>query len=105
MSLNIDTSFFQVLCDMKGSIYTPETGLEDLRFNQIVSDIQSGQLENVKAVFEFNPAEGWSNDITADVMAAAYPDLEDEGEGEDFSDYSADRVSGSVAGVEHRVAA
>lgn len=103
MSLNTDTSFFHVLCDIKGTIYTPEMDVEDLRFSQIVADIQSGQLDNVKAVFEFNPAEGWCNDVTADVMAATFPELEDGGE--DYSDYAAERVSGAVAGVEHRVAA
>ncbi len=103
MSLNTDTSFFSVLCELSGTTYTPEMDVEDLRFSQIVADIQSGQLENVKAVFEFNPAEGWCNDVTADVMAAAFPELEDDGE--DFADYSAERVSGAVAGVEHRVAA
>ncbi len=103
MSLNADTSFFSVLCELSGTTYTPEMNVEDLRFSQIVTDIQSGQLENVKAVFEFNPAEGWCNDVTADVMAAAFPELEDDGE--DYTDYSAERVSGAVAGVEHRVAA
>ncbi len=102
MSLNADTTFYSIICDLGQTVYAQELDVEEMRFNKIVEDIRDGQIENVKAVFEFNPAEGWSNDITADVMAAAFPE-QDEDDG--YSDYRAERVTGAVAGVEHRMAA
>ncbi|MEQ9277766.1 hypothetical protein [Roseibium album] len=100
MSLNNDFQFYTVVCDLDGH-YTPERPLSEMTFDKIVSDIADGQLERVVSVFEFNPAEGWSNDVTADVMAAAIPEQEEE----DFSDYSADRITADLAGVQTRVAA
>jgi hypothetical protein len=103
MLLNNDFQFYAVVCDLDGDDYTPERSLSEMSYDKIVADIADGQLENVKAVFEFNPAEGWCNDVTADVMAAAFPEQDEEGE--DLSDYASERITGAVAGVEHRVAA
>jgi len=102
MSLNTDTTFYSIICTVGQVVVSHEVDLEDMRFNKIVEDIRDGQIEDVVAVFEFNPAEGWSKDVTADVMAAALPEQDQD---DDYSDYRAERVSGAVAGVEHRLAA
>ncbi|POF29654.1 hypothetical protein [Roseibium marinum] len=109
MSLNLDMSFFWVICELEGSLYLPETEFEDMSLRRIVGDIRGGQLENVRAILETNPAEGWCNDITGDVLAAAFPELEPEVEDgiadENWSDYSAERLNGRLAGIRVRVAA
>ncbi|MDN3720189.1 hypothetical protein QW131_15720 [Roseibium salinum] len=61
--------------------------------------------KNVRAVLEFNPAEGWCTDVTGDVMAAAFPEEEGREESEDWSDYRSERLDGRLAGVSVRVAA
>ncbi|PVB59343.1 hypothetical protein [Labrenzia sp. 011] len=105
MPLNLDRPVFWVICELDGTLYLPETELADMSFHRIVGDIRSGQLENVQAVLESNPAEGWCNDITRTVMAAAFPETDDESGGEDWSDYSTERLDGRLAGVRVRVAA
>jgi hypothetical protein len=109
MSLNLDVSLFSVICELGNCLYVPETDLQDMRLHQIIDDINTGQIENVRAVLEFNPAEGWCNDVTADVLAAAFeqenagkalPDTQENG-----SDYSSERIDGPRAGVAVRVAA
>ena len=110
MTLNLDMSFYSVICELGNCFYTPETDLSDMSLTRIVEDLQTGQLEKVRAVLEFNPAEGWCNDITGDVLSAAFPaDGEDE-EGlenaaEDWSDYRTERLTARTAGVPVRVAA
>lgn len=48
------------------SISTPEMTRESL-----IADIASGQIDRVVLVTEHNPFEGWSRDITSDVLDAA----------------------------------
>jgi hypothetical protein len=109
MSLNLDVSLFSVICELGNCLYVPETELEDMQFHQIIDDISEGQIENVRAVLEFNPVEGWCNDVTDDVLAAvcekekAYDELS--GTRENHSDYSAERIDGPRAGVSVLVAA
>lgn len=98
-----DFQFFTVVCETAGTLHTAELELDEMTFGKVVEAIAAGQVENVKAVYEFNPAEGWSNDVTADVMAAAFPEQDEDGE--DLSDYSAERITPALAGVETRVAA
>ncbi len=105
MTINLDMSFFSVVCDLKNCLYTPETELDDMTFQRIVSDIRGGQLENVQAILEYNPSEGWSADVTEDVMTAAFagdgpPDTDSHEE--NWSDYSSERIEARLAGVRWR---
>ena len=79
MSLNTDFQFYAVVIEVAGERITAERSLSEMTFDKIVSDIADGQLEDVLSVFEFNPAEGWCNDVTADVMAAAMPERDAQG--------------------------
>jgi len=100
MSLNLDRSFFSVICELGKSLYAPETELEEMELSRIVGDIRSGQFENVQAILEFNPVEGWCNDITGDVLAMAFPRRREADDGEEnWSDYSSERLDARLAGV------
>jgi hypothetical protein len=99
MALNLDMSFFSVICDLGNCFYTPETDLEDLNLARIVADLRAGQLEQVQAVLEFNPAEGWCNDVTSTVFAAAFPEPDEDLAGENWSDYRSEYVDARRAGV------
>lgn len=107
MKPNLDTSIFSVICELGDCLYTPEIELAGMRKHRLVDDIRNGQLEQVRAVLEFNPAEGWCNDITEDVLSEAFPDLQDPKEDapEDWSDYGAERIDSRRAGIAVRVAA
>ncbi|MET1411705.1 hypothetical protein ABVF61_05525 [Roseibium sp. HPY-6] len=81
--------------------------MTDMRRLQLVEDIRNGQIENVRAVLEFNPEEGWCNNITEEVLAEAT-----DGNGspiagsvENWSDYGTERIEAQRAGVRRRVAA
>jgi hypothetical protein len=104
MSLNLDRTFYSVICDLGKCLYTPETDLADMSLGQIIRNIQAGQLEDVRAVLEFNPAEGWCNDVTDDVLSAAFPE-QDGMLGTGWSDYRDERLDGRLTGVSVRVAA
>lgn len=107
MKPNLDTSIFSVICELENCLYTPEFELADMRKQILISDIRNGQYEQVKAVLEFNPAEGWCNDITEDVLSEAFPDLPNPEEDalEDWSDYGAERIDSRRAGITARAAA
>jgi len=105
MALNLDMSFFSVICDLGNCFYMPETDLADMNLARIVEDLQAGQLERVQAILEFNPAEGWCNDVTGAVFAAAFPEPQEDATGENWSDYRGERIDARRAGVSARVAA
>lgn len=106
MELHLDTSFFAIVCELDGALYTTEIDVADMRTSQIIEDIRAGQLENVRAVFEFNPAEGWCADVTRDVMDNANTEAETGEDHTDFwSDYNSERLDARRAGVRTRVAA
>ncbi|MCK7613624.1 hypothetical protein [Roseibium sediminicola] len=104
MSLNLDRSFYSVISDLGKCLYTPEMELDEMSLPQIIRDLRAGQLENVRAILEFNPAEGWCNDVTGDVLAAAFP-AEIGTVEPDWSDYHEERLDGHRAGVSVLVAA
>ena len=104
MRLNLDRSYFSVICDFGNALYAPERELAEMTLEEIVSDVRAGQLEDVCAVLEFNPAEGWCNDVTSDVLTAAFPNSDTLGS-DDFSDYGRERLDGHRAGVTMRIAA
>lgn len=102
--LNPDRTFYSVVCHLKGEAYARETDLVDMDFSQIVKDIADGQIEEILAVFAFNPAEGWANDVTEDVLAAAFPEDDDTGSGGPsgggslLSEYTGERIGAFEAG-------
>lgn len=104
MVLNLDMSFYSVICELGNCYYTRETDLAEMNLARIIEDVQAGQIEDVRAVLEFNPAEGWCNDVTDTVLAAAFPGMEDTAS-ENWSDYRDERIDGRRAGVRVRVAA
>lgn len=70
--LNLDQEF--VLPILKGSsdAYFTEATLSDaVNRQKLVSDILDGQIEDISAVVAFNPAEGWSRDVTAEIAEYA----------------------------------
>lgn len=107
LALNLDMSFYSVICELGNCFYTPETDLADMSLHRIIEDLQAGQLEKIQAVLEFNPAEGWCNDITSAVLSAAFPEIGEDGEetAENWSDYRTERLTARLAGVTARVAA
>lgn len=77
MTLNLDRSFFCVIVDYgRPTIYgwTVEIdGTVDPSWtrSEVVDLIRSREWDNVVKVIEFNSVEGWSRDITEDVLAEA----------------------------------
>lgn len=104
MSLNLDRSFFSVICDLGNCFYAAEHDLGDMSLARIIEDVRTGQLERVQAVMEFNPVEGWCNDVTDPVLAAAFPESATSLE-PDWSDYRDERIDGRRAGISLRAAA
>lgn len=98
-SFNLDRSFYQLWISEKDwagkpNTYTPQTDLEDMQngFNKLVEFMRDAfEVASVSAVIEFNPAEGWSRDITADVIAAMQDD-----DGDDNREH---RIGAFEAGV------
>ncbi|MES0811358.1 hypothetical protein ABLO27_17865 [Roseibium sp. SCPC15] len=110
MGLNFDTSFFSIICELNGALYTPECDLADMQASQLIEDLRNGQFENVHAIFEFNPVEGWCNNVTDDVLAAAFShqgaeESNQNDSTENWSDYKRERIEARLAGVTTRVAA
>ncbi|MES0880532.1 hypothetical protein [Roseibium sp. SCP14] len=106
MGLNFDTSFFSIVCELNGTLFTPEFDLSDMRVSQIIEDLRSGQFENIHAILEFNPAEGWCHNITEEILAAAFCNEYDRQDcNENWSDYGQERIEARLAGVTTRVAA
>lgn len=67
-SLAFDRSFYVIVCRGRdGEPYAAEQCLSDMTAERLVINIASGQIENVRQVFEFNPAEGWSRDVSEDI--------------------------------------
>ena len=102
-ALSPDRTFYSVVCSLKGEAYARETDLCDMDFGRIVRDIADGQIEEVLAVFAFNPAEGWANDVTVDVLDAAFPEKNDDGNDQpdgwdDPADYTSERIGACEAG-------
>lgn len=104
MTLNLDVSMFSIICELGDCLYQAETELHDMKLHRIIDDISKGQFENVKAVLEFNPVEGWCNDITDDVLNAVTA-LDEEPVRGNPANYSTERIDGKRAGVSVRVAA
>jgi hypothetical protein len=105
MALNLDMTFYSVICELGNCYYTPEIDLEEMNLARIIGEVRDGQFEKVRAVLEFNPAEGWCNDVTGDVLTAAFPEEEQEPTETAWSDYRDERIDARRAGVTSIVAA
>lgn len=44
-----------------------EVDVEDTEFKTVVADLLDGQYKNPIGIYAFNPAEGWSRDVSEDV--------------------------------------
>lgn len=95
-AINSDRSFYQVIQDTAHGPLSGETLVADMTFTQLIKDIEAKHYVDVIAVYEFNPFEGWSQDVTADVMAAL-----DETGGDDCQEH---RITSFEAGVGRNVA-
>jgi hypothetical protein len=69
MTINLDRSIFNVFCQYTSGVEAVTD--PSLTRDEMISDILHGQsgFTDVVAVIEFNAVEGWSRNITADVMA------------------------------------
>lgn len=63
-----DRDFYAVRCWHDGTAYFAElTDAQASDLDSIIAGIASGQIENVTAVFQFNPVENFSRDVSEDV--------------------------------------
>ena len=70
-AIAFDRTFYMVFCRASdGEVYAAERTFKDMNEAEIVKDIAQGQVENVLAVFEFNPSEHTSRDISEDIAYA-----------------------------------
>lgn len=75
MNNQFDRSIFVVVCHLifvdgrLGEMITHELDFDYDR-NVLVNDLKTSAIENPVKVFEFNPVEGWSRDISEDVARA-----------------------------------
>lgn len=67
--MNTDRSFFNVICSYRSGLGLGSDNLLDR--GELIEWIATGQFHDIVRIFEFNPAEGWSRDVTDDVMAEA----------------------------------
>lgn len=110
--LNLDRSYFTVISRLcSGTLVQPELEPDWTR-TDVASMARGGQFDTVLAIFEHNPVEGWSADITADV----FPEADDEEEAEALDaitgnsaltpfEYHRECIDAARAGVARRVAA
>lgn len=106
MQLGLDRSFFTIVCELNGCLYTLERDLTDMTPAAVEKDLRSGQFDNLHAILEFNPAEGWCNNVTEDFLlrldSSPCPNAAQE---MNWSDYRSERLDPQRAGVEARTAA
>jgi hypothetical protein len=73
--LNPDRSIFLVLCRYGDlGLAWAERDVARTCRTCTLEDIRSGELPYVEQVIEFNVAEGWSRDVTADMVVEARHD-------------------------------
>jgi hypothetical protein len=51
----------------KSGAYFPETDANATDRKSLIRDIVQGQIEDIEAVFAFDPEEGWARDVTEDI--------------------------------------
>ena len=63
-----DQNIYLVLDDLgRGGRIWPETDAETTDLETVIADLLTGQFKNPIRVVGFNTAEGWSQDVSADV--------------------------------------
>lgn len=84
-----DHMTYIVLCAARnGCTYLPERKLSDLDFKTTVSDIATGQIEDMVQVLEINPVEHTCSDVTEEVALAVVSYWADEREPLTHSQYA-----------------
>lgn len=68
-NFNTDRSFFTVIMDHKDGAYVPQTDLSDLTEEKVIQGVDDGDFDDVILILESNPSEGWSRDVTEDILA------------------------------------
>jgi hypothetical protein len=68
-TFNADRSFFNVICLYRSGLALGTDQLLDRA--EVIDWIATGQFTDIVRIVELNPAEGWSRDVTGDVMADA----------------------------------
>lgn len=68
-NLNMDRSFYFVLCQYKSGLAWAEREPANMTRRETVIDIRSGELPDVVRVLECNPVEGICRDVTEDILA------------------------------------
>ncbi len=64
----LDKQIYIVLCQFESKVIIKERDLSDALNRQLlINQIVSGELDDVVAVHEFNPFEGWGRDISEDI--------------------------------------
>ncbi|MBR0939340.1 hypothetical protein [Bradyrhizobium jicamae] len=76
----LDKDFYLVLEDFRSGAAFRETD-EGVDHRTLIADLLTGQYDQVLRVVAFNPAEGWSRDVSADIAyelehAIAVQDIE-----------------------------
>lgn len=82
--MNHDRTFFVVFCDFGRKIGIGETVISDRK--EMVENIRRGELgyENVVAVHEYQPVEGFATVITDDIFAEVDAEIQRLRDAEDF---------------------
>jgi hypothetical protein len=62
----LDKDFYLVLEEFRAGAAFRETD-EGVDYPTLVTDLLSGQFDQVLRAVSFNPAEGWSRDVSVDV--------------------------------------
>ena len=93
MTINLDRTLYIVFVDHRSGIYLPERNLCDLDRKTTVQDIATGQIEDVIAVHEYNPAERTSRDVTDDIMSEAAESILENHRCIDLNDWQRDFVA------------
>ena len=66
--MNLDRSFFAILCRNARADFFAERSLPDTTSRaETIADILTGQVEDVQRVIEFNPVEGTARDVSEDI--------------------------------------
>lgn len=99
-----DSMIYFVICDHSGGDFLPEQNVSELDRKTVVSNIASGQFDDVKQVLECNPAEHVCNDVTAEVMREAAFSILESKNYDDLNDWQRDFVDDHAPGalIAHR---
>jgi hypothetical protein len=79
--MSLDTELYLVMVRHSGGDYFPEQNFADATSKaNLKKDIRGWQYDGLSRVFCFNPAEGWSRDVSEDIAREINDDLIRDGE-------------------------